>query len=77
MFKFLFELILSTILIFFVWNILKRIFLKTFYPIAFQRNERQEQAKQAQKEEKKKSKRKENLNWDAETVEYEEIKDNK
>lgn len=51
--------------------------MKTFYPIAFQRNERQEQAKQAQKEEKKKSKRKENLNWDAETVEYEEIKDNK
>ena len=60
--KFILLTILSTIIIFFVWNILKRLFFKQFY-----KNIHQNPFGKPEKKEK----------WDAETVEYEEIKDPK
>jgi len=69
--KFIFELILATIIIFFVWNILKRIFFKSFYKYTgFKPNNVQNQeTKNSNKNIDKKVK------WDAETVDYEEVKD--
>jgi hypothetical protein len=69
--KFLFELILGTIIIFFVWNILKRIFFKSFYKYTgFKPNNvpNQENKNSNTNIEKK-------VKWDAETVDYEEVKD--
>lgn len=68
--KWILEFVLMTIIIFFVWNILKRIFYKSFY--SFNQNEnrtqkQRENVKQTQKEKK--------INWDAETIDYEEIED--
>ncbi len=73
--KFVIELVLGTIIFFFVWNILKRIFFNSFYknfPTLNPRN--QQQSQQANREEKK---LKEKVNWDAETVDFEEIKEEK
>lgn len=69
--KFLFELVLGTIIIFFVWNILKRIFFKSFYKYTgFKPNDNpQQDIKNSNTNIEKKVK------WDAETVDYEEVKD--
>lgn len=67
--KFFFELILVTIVIFFLWNILKRVFFSTFYKFPRENN----QNKTSTQTEKKNLDSK--LNWDAETVDYEEIKE--
>jgi hypothetical protein len=71
--KYLLELILATVILFFVWNILKRIFLNKFYrnfPSAFNQKKETDTAREADKKVSQK------VNWDAETVEYEEIKEN-
>lgn len=67
--KFIFELILATIIVFFIWNILKRIFLNKFYK-NFPQNPLSKETP------KKENKINQKVNWDAETVEYEEIKEN-
>ncbi|EFK33391.1 Uncharacterised protein [Chryseobacterium gleum] len=70
--KYILELVLTAIIIFFVWNILKRIFFKTFYSYRFNnenQNKRQQDIHNSNKNNKK------NLNWDAETVDYEEVKE--
>lgn len=69
--KFIFELVLATIIIFFVWNILKRIFFKSFYKYTgFKPNNNpQQDIKNSNTNIEKKVK------WDAETVDYEEVKD--
>ena len=67
--KFIFELILATIIVFFIWNILKRIFLNKFYKNFPQNPLKKETPK-------KENKINQKVNWDAETVEYEEIKEN-
>lgn len=65
--KFILLTILATIIIFFTWNILKRIFFTKFYQnFPLNQNDRK-------KEDKKNLNQK--VNWDAETVEYEEIKE--
>ena len=69
--KYIIEFILIVIVIFFVWNILKRLFFKTFYQFPNTQN----QAKDTSKE--KINSGKHGLNWDAETVDYEEVKENK
>ena len=62
-----FKYILICIILFFVWNILKRLFYGLFYGSAFPPEQKDE----------KKTKRTENkkpgIQWDAETVDYEEI----
>ncbi|MBW8362236.1 MAG: hypothetical protein K0M56_08645 [Kaistella sp.] len=71
--KYLLELILATVILFFVWNILKRIFLNKFYrnfPSSFNQKKENEHSTVADKKVSQK------VNWDAETVEYEEIKEN-
>ncbi|MCU7614934.1 hypothetical protein N0B16_10835 [Chryseobacterium sp. GMJ5] len=69
--KLIFELILAAIIIFFVWNILKRIFFTAFYKYTgFKPNNQQQDIKNSNKKVEKK------VNWDAETVDYEEIKEN-
>lgn len=70
--KFLLYTVLSTMVIFFVWNMLKRIFFIKFYNYF----PHQKQKNQQQETDNKKSfkKKKTNLNWDAETVDYEEVK---
>lgn len=71
--KYLLELILATVILFFVWNILKRIFLNKFYknfPSSFNQKKQNEHTTVADKKVSQK------VNWDAETVEYEEIKEN-
>lgn len=70
--KYILELVLTAIIIFFVWNILKRIFFKTFYSYRFN-NENQNKKQQDIHNSNKNSKQ--NLNWDAETVDYEEVKE--
>lgn len=70
--KTIFLIILATIIVFFVWNIMKRLFFTSFYgkfPAANQKktdNDKRSQSKINQK-----------VNWDAETVDYEEIKEEK
>ena len=63
--KFILLTILSTIIIFFVWNILKRMFFNSFYQFP--------KPNETAKKENKNINQK--VNWDAETVEYEEIKE--
>ncbi|RXM51565.1 MULTISPECIES: hypothetical protein [unclassified Chryseobacterium] len=70
--KYILELVLSAIIIFFVWNILKRIFFKTFYSYRFNnqpQNNSREDIHNSNKNNKK------DLKWDAETVDYEEVKE--
>lgn len=72
--KYILELVLTAIIIFFVWNILKRIFFKTFYGYRFNndnQNNRQQDLHNSNKN------NQQNLNWDAETVDYEEVKESK
>jgi hypothetical protein len=70
--KYILELVLTAIIIFFVWNILKRIFFKTFYSYRFNNNN-QNNGKQDIDNSNKNNKQ--NLKWDAETVDYEEVKE--
>lgn len=70
--KYILELVLTAIILFFVWNILKRIFFKTFYSYRFNndnQNNRQQDIQNSNKN------NQQNLNWDAETVDYEEVKE--
>lgn len=69
--KFILLTILSTIIIFFVWNILKRLFFTSFYqfPPLGKKPENKERKSQGEVDQK--------LNWDAQTVEYEEINESK
>ncbi|MCJ7935056.1 MAG: hypothetical protein MUW56_15900 [Chryseobacterium sp.] len=71
--KYILELVLSAIIIFFVWNILKRIFFKTFYGYRFNNNSNQNNGQQDIHGSNKNNQQ--NLNWDAETVDYEEVKE--
>lgn len=67
MFKEILLLILSTVIVFFVWNSLKRMFYTKFYsqnPLAPKKDE-PVKPKQS------------GVKWDAETVDFEEIKDPK
>ncbi|KXH85261.1 hypothetical protein [Chryseobacterium kwangjuense] len=70
--KYILELVLAAIIIFFVWNILKRVFFKTFYSYRFNNNK-----DNGQQDIRNSDKNKQNLNWDAETVDYEEVKETK
>ena len=68
--KLIFELVLAAIIIFFVWNILKRIFFTAFYKYTgFKPNNPQQDIRNSNNKVEKK------VNWDAETVDYEEIKE--
>jgi len=69
--KGIFEIVLATIVIFFVWNILKRIFFKKFYNFMGLKpnNNQQQETKNSKTNIEKKVK------WDAETVDYEEVKE--
>lgn len=69
--KYILELIIATVVIFFLWNILKRLFFASFYK--FPKQDQQQNTTTQRKSKNLDSK----INWDAETVEYEEIKDNK
>ncbi|KFC21450.1 MULTISPECIES: hypothetical protein [Epilithonimonas] len=72
--KYIFEFIIATIIIFFVWNILKRIFFNAFYknfPTLNPKNQQQNQQTSSKKMPEQKVK------WDAETVDFEEIKEEK
>ncbi len=64
--KFILLTILSTIIIFFVWNIMKKIFFTKFYGNLPHRPDAQTS---------KSSKVEQKVKWDAETVDYEEVKD--
>lgn len=67
--KFLIYIVLATIISFFVWNSLKRIFFNQFY------NHFPHQKKTNEKENTQRKTKKENVKWDAETVEYEEVEE--
>lgn len=72
--KYIFELIITAIIIFFVWNILKRIFFNAFYknfPTLNPKNQQQNEQTSSKKMPEQKVK------WDAETVDFEEIKEEK
>lgn len=71
--KYILELVLSAIIIFFVWNILKRIFFKTFYSYRFNNQQNNNSKPDLQNSDKNNQ----GLKWDAETVDYEEVKENK
>ncbi|KFF00194.1 AraC family transcriptional regulator [Chryseobacterium formosense] len=71
--KGIFEIVLATIIIFFVWNILKRIFFKKFYNfMGLKPNSNQQQENKNSKSSIEKK-----VKWDAETVDYEEVKEKK
>ncbi|MDR3022396.1 hypothetical protein [Chryseobacterium sp.] len=72
--KYILELVLTAIIIFFVWNILKRIFFKTFYSYRFNNNNQNNGQQDIHNSNKN---NKQNLKWDAETVDYEEVKESK
>ena len=69
--KYILELILATIIIFFLWNILKRMFFSTFYKFPRPENKSKTQSQKTNKNLESK------IKWDAETVDYEEVKENK
>ena len=69
--KYILELILATIIIFFLWNILKRMFFSAFYK--FPRPENKQNTTNPKTKDQLDSK----INWDAETVDYEEVTENK
>jgi len=72
--KYIFEFIIATIIIFFVWNILKRLFFNAFYknfPTLNPKNQQQNEQTGSKKMPEQKVK------WDAETVDFEEIKEEK
>ncbi|QBO58592.1 hypothetical protein NBC122_01777 [Chryseobacterium salivictor] len=69
--KYILELILTTVIIFFVWNFLKRMFFTKIFKFPQPRND--ENANQQKPKEKLDSK----IRWDAETVDYEEVKEPK
>ncbi|WP_379964533.1 hypothetical protein [Epilithonimonas sp. UC225_85] len=72
--KYIFEFVLATIIIFFVWNILKRLFFNAFYknfPTLNPKNQQENEHPGSKKMPEPKVK------WDAETVDYEEIKEDK
>ncbi|MCT2561604.1 hypothetical protein [Chryseobacterium herbae] len=71
--KYILELVLSAIVIFFVWNILRRVFHKAFYSYRFNNNNDSNKQQDLDNS----NKNKQNLNWDAETVDYEEVKESK
>ena len=75
MFKYIFEFILITIILFFVWNILKRLFFTAFYKNFPNLNPGNQQNQSSQSNSKKMPNQK--VNWDAETVDYEEVKEEK
>ncbi len=66
--KFILGIILATIIVFFLWNILKRLFFGAFY---------QQTKENLNRTAKKDRNIGQKLNWDAETVEYEEVKEEK
>ncbi|WP_183148070.1 hypothetical protein [Chryseobacterium nematophagum] len=72
--KYIFELVLATIIIYFVWNFLKRIFFKTFHNYLFNLNKSNPNRPQ-QDIKNSNNTPKQKINWDAETVDYEEVKD--
>lgn len=72
--KYILELVLTAIIIFFVWNILKRIFFKTFYSYRFNNNNQNNGQQDIHNSNKNNQ---QNLKWDAETVDYEEVKESK
>ncbi len=67
--KYILEIILTTVVIFFVWNMLKRLFFTSIFK--FPRPNQQTQSNPQEPKKDLKSK----IHWDAETVEYEEVKD--
>ncbi|SDD84852.1 hypothetical protein [Riemerella columbipharyngis] len=71
--KFIIETILAVVIIFFVWNILKRVFFNVFYSNFPQNDNRKNNPNNTFGNKKPKKK----VNWDAETIDYEEIKDDK
>ena len=70
--KYVLELILITIIIFFVWNMMKRIFFTSFYKFP-----RQENPKPGENFQQKKTSdgKRSGLNWEAEDAEFEEVKE--
>lgn len=64
--KFILLTILSTIIIFFVWNIMKKIFFTKFYSNLPPRPTEKEKSSATLQQK---------VKWDAETVDYEEVKD--
>ncbi|WP_267406461.1 MULTISPECIES: hypothetical protein [unclassified Chryseobacterium] len=71
--KYILELVLTAIIIFFVWNILKRIFFKTFYSYRFNNNNQNNRQQDINSNKSTDQK----FKWDAETVDYEEVKETK
>lgn len=67
--KYILEIILTVIIIFFLWNILKRLFFATFFK--FPKPKQQDEVRQQKTKKNLDSK----IKWDAETVDYEEVKD--
>ncbi|MGV8914492.1 MAG: hypothetical protein ACOH1X_03490 [Kaistella sp.] len=68
--KFIFEIIIATIIIFFLWNMLKRLFFTTLFKFPTREPENRTTTQKTKKNLDSK------INWDAETVDYEEIKEN-
>lgn len=67
--KYILELVLSTVIIFFVWNMLRRIFLTPY------QGKPQQRTTNPRPESKTGTKpSKQGLNWDAEDAEFEEVK---
>lgn len=73
MMKHIFEFVLATIIIYFVWNILKRIFFKKFHSYLSKQNRNENRREQ---DIRNSDNTKKKINWDAETVDYEEVKEN-
>lgn len=73
MIKGLLDIILVVIVIFFVWNILKRLFIGT----VFKNFQPRDPQNRTNPESSAKSKINQKVNWDAETIDYEEIKETK
>ncbi len=69
--KYILELILTTVIIFFVWNFLKRMFFTKIFK--FPQPRKDENVTQQKTSKNLDSK----IHWDAETVDYEEVKEPK
>lgn len=69
--KYILELILTTVIVFFLWNFLKKLFFTKIFKFPKPRTD------EPVNPQKTKNNLDSKINWDAETVDYEEVKETK
>lgn len=77
--KYIIEFFLVFVIIYFLWNILKRLIFRSLQKrvnnVFNTQQQQRQQSQQGHNPQQKSVEKEPKLNWDAETVDYEEVKD--